>query len=79
LFNEIGPVFYLMSRTLEHAIKLLDIYYGKCAANKFNFKGQIYPEKEALLTDFVTAIFMTSKYNEVYPPILMDFVNFCQG
>jgi hypothetical protein len=46
---------------------------------KGNAKGHIYPDKEELLIDFVTSIFMCAKYNEVYPPMLMDIIDFCQG
>ena len=64
-------MFYLKTRSLEHAIKLLDIHLSKKVTDlNPSHKASIYPHIDALPIELLACLFMTCKYNEIYPPAL---------
>jgi hypothetical protein len=73
MIRDVRPVLNLNLRTIEHSMKLMDIYECKKDEKINNTKSQnknknVYPTNDELILDIVTCLHISCKYNEIYPP-----------
>ncbi len=63
--------FQLRHKTLELTMKLFDVYENKISADCAGRDSKnVLPEKTLLILDLLTILYMTAKYEEIYPPAL---------